>query len=390
MKPGDYTLHMLIQKVKDLDFGEDNDNANKVVVEIEVQRKTETSKVIENVTSTSVVDLDHHVFFELLGQSVADLDQTKILIKVLKKGYFKANLIGQVELDLTYIYNLDNHTKEHTWMAMINPNSEDFSSVAAYIKMSGSVYGVDDTPVELKMDDKDDSDDCVMPASIKPKYTQLLMHIVKGEKLPKLDVKMIGEGSMDAFVTAKIGGKLIKTKIVKTVHDEATWNQTFMIPVRMPIMSGKLVLNVMDLDGINDEQAGALIFDYKDLLDRPQKSFFWANIYGAPGQEEVKVFDANSDLADEMNKDPVKATKWKGRILIGIEHIADTESPKLGVEPMSAIPPTEKDENGKDVPSIELPITEQAKKFTAPQKYKLMYEFNSCINIPEHEGKYNL
>jgi len=33
-------------------------------------------------------------------------------------------------------------------------------------------------------------------------------------------------------------------------------------------MSGKLVLNVMDLDGINDEQAGALIFDYKDLLAR--------------------------------------------------------------------------------------------------------------------------
>ncbi len=220
-------------------------------------------------------------------------------------------------------------------MAMINPNSEDFSSVAAYIKLSGSVYGVEDTPRELKMDEKDDGDDCIMPASIKPKYTQLKMHIVKGEKLPKLDVKMIGEGSMDAFVTAKIGGKLIKTKVKKTVHDEAIWNETFLIPVRMPIMSGKLVLNVMDLDGVNDEQAGALIFDYKDLLNRDQQSFFWANIYGAPGQEEVKVFDSTGDLADEMNKDPVKATKWKGRILIGIETVPNTETPKLGVQPMS-------------------------------------------------------
>lgn len=42
-----------------------------------------------------------------------------------------------------------------------------------------------------------------------------------------------------------------------------------MIPVRMPIMSGKLILNVMDLDKVKDEQAGALIFDYKDLLSRP-------------------------------------------------------------------------------------------------------------------------
>ena len=85
---------------------------------------------------------------------------------------------------------------------MINPNSEDFASVSAYMKISGSVYGATDTPVELKMDDNDDDENCVMPASLKPTYTQLKMHIVKGEHLPKLDVKMIGEGTMDGFVRA--------------------------------------------------------------------------------------------------------------------------------------------------------------------------------------------
>jgi len=113
----------------------------------------------------------------------------------------------------------------------------------------------------------------------------------------------------------------------------------------MPIMSGKLILDVMDLDGIKDEQAGALIFDYKDLLRRPQKSFFWANIYGAPGAEEFKVFDSTKGISDEMNKDPVKATKWKGRILIGIEFEEEVETPKLGVEAMSTIPPKDKDGN---------------------------------------------
>lgn len=95
---------------------------------------------------------------------------------------------------------MEGHTKEHQWFALINPDSEDFSSVSAYIKMSGSVYGVSDTPKELKMDDNDDDEDCVMPASMKPTYTQLKMHIVKAEHLPKLDTKMIGEGTMDAFV----------------------------------------------------------------------------------------------------------------------------------------------------------------------------------------------
>ena len=115
----------------------------------------------------------------------------------------------------------------------------------------------------------------------------------------------------------------------------------------MPIMSGKLVLGVWDLDNIKDEQAGALIFDYHDLLSREQKSFFWANIYGAPGQEEVKLIDSTSDVADEMNKDPTKATKWKGRILIGIEHY-ESETPRLGVEAMDIYPP--KDDDGNEIP----------------------------------------
>ena len=180
--------------------------------------------MIKDVTATTVLNFGSHVFVELMQQSVAQLEQTKIIVRLNQKGFFKTSLIGQIELDLTYVYNLANHTQEHQWVALINPESEDFSSVSAYLKMSASIYGVDDKPCELKMDENDDDDNCIMPASIKPKYTQLRMHIVKGEHLPKLDVKLIGEGSMDAFVVAKIGSKKLKTKIVKTVHDEATWN----------------------------------------------------------------------------------------------------------------------------------------------------------------------
>ena len=63
------------------------------------------------------------------------------------------------------------------------------------------------------MDENEDDDNCVMPASMKPKYTQLKLHMIKGEHLPKLDFKMIGAGNMDAYVSSKIGGKEIKTSI---------------------------------------------------------------------------------------------------------------------------------------------------------------------------------
>ena len=77
---------------------------------------------------------------------------------------------------------------------------------------------------------------------------------------------------MDAYISAKIGGKTIKTQKKDTGEsqepDSAIWMETFLIPIRMPIMSGKLILNVMDYDTVNDEQAGSLIFDFKDLLSR--------------------------------------------------------------------------------------------------------------------------
>ena len=108
MKPGDYTLHLLIQKAKDLDI--DPEDAMNVICEVTCQTTKENSKEIKDVTSTTVCNFDSHVFIELMQQSVAQLEQTKILIRILSKGIFKNSLIGQVELDLTYIYNLENHT----------------------------------------------------------------------------------------------------------------------------------------------------------------------------------------------------------------------------------------------------------------------------------------
>ena len=45
-----------------------------------------------------------------------------------------------------------------------------------------------------------------------------------------------------------------------------------------------------------------------------------------------------------MNKDPVKATKWKGRILFCIEH-EESEAPRLGVERISDKPPEDEEGN---------------------------------------------
>ena len=65
-----------------------------------------------------------------------------------------------------------------------------------------------------------------------------------------------------------------------------------------------------------------------------------------------------------MNKDPTKATKWKGRILIGVEHY-ETEGRQLGVEPMSRLPP--KDEDGNEIEGAKS-IVELADEYIAKGK----------------------
>ena len=64
MKPGDYTLHLLIQKAKDLDI--DDEDAMNVLCEVTVQTTKETTKEVKDVTSTTVVNFDSHVFIELM------------------------------------------------------------------------------------------------------------------------------------------------------------------------------------------------------------------------------------------------------------------------------------------------------------------------------------
>ena len=72
MKPGDYTLHLLFQKAKDLEI--DSEQAMDVVIEVEVQGQKETSNIVKNVTSTSICNFNHHVFIEMFKKTVAQLE----------------------------------------------------------------------------------------------------------------------------------------------------------------------------------------------------------------------------------------------------------------------------------------------------------------------------
>jgi len=58
-----------------------------------------------------------------------DAEGAKIMIKLMDKGMFKDALIGQFEFDMSFIYLKKDHVLLHKWIALSNPNTEDFATI---------------------------------------------------------------------------------------------------------------------------------------------------------------------------------------------------------------------------------------------------------------------
>jgi len=90
---------------------------------------------------------------------------------LLDKGYFKDALIGCYEFDVTYIYFMQQHALMHKWLALSNPNSENFNEIAGYLKISITIAATGDEQVQIQEDDNENSEDAIlMPTSIRPEY----------------------------------------------------------------------------------------------------------------------------------------------------------------------------------------------------------------------------
>jgi hypothetical protein len=78
---------------------------------------------------------------------VEEIEQAKISIRLLDKGYFKDAVIGCYEFDVAYIYFMKDHALMHKWLALSNPNSESFNEVAGYLKISITIAATGDEQI---------------------------------------------------------------------------------------------------------------------------------------------------------------------------------------------------------------------------------------------------
>ena len=81
-----------------------------------------------------------------------DIEQAKIEVRVLDKGYFKDAVIGAYEFDIAFIYFMQKHSLLHRWIALSNPESPSFNEVTGYLKLSISVTTKGDETIQISED----------------------------------------------------------------------------------------------------------------------------------------------------------------------------------------------------------------------------------------------
>ena len=175
MKPGDYMIHVYLQKGKNFRIEGEATTLNALIA---VSSGGTTN--YSNCKSACPVASDQedywgeHFFFEPRGVTGEEISSHNVQFKLLDKGVFRDVTLGTFEMDLSQIYFMnDQHAIQHQWIALTNPESSDPNAIKGYLKMSVAIQGPGDSSVKLTDDpglENSEESQVMMPSSIKKEY----------------------------------------------------------------------------------------------------------------------------------------------------------------------------------------------------------------------------
>jgi len=130
-------------------------------------------------------------------------------------------------------------------------------------------------------------DNVMMPPQLNPKFYQVKIRFFQAQDLPPMDmgIAFVRKAKIDAYLTTNYKKKKLKSKVLVMEEggEPINYNQEFWIPAQVPIITGRIVVKVMDSDDVFDETVGSLLFDLKDIISGEDNGkFVWKNVYGSP------------------------------------------------------------------------------------------------------------
>ncbi|EGR29640.1 hypothetical protein IMG5_151880 [Ichthyophthirius multifiliis] len=276
-------------------------------VTVEVMDKKKTTKIIKE-QSSPVYNQGWTFFFKNL--KLEQLQDVSIKFTVFDKSTFSSSIIGSYEVDLTSVYFQPMHEYYHTWLTLTDPTDE-VEGPTGYIFVNITVLGPDDSAAVHDISDAKKptagKENALVPQKINQQGHEILINIYRAENLPCLD---IAQNSIDAYIVAKFGSIIKKTKVVQSRNPE--WNQCIQLACMLPCQTKQITISVYDRDiGSEDDLVGQFKIDFNKIQGKkpiPQ----WQNLYGAP-------VCASGQHADLMNfYGSTLGSHYRGRLLYSV------------------------------------------------------------------------
>lgn len=237
MKKGDYIIHVYIEEGRGFIPESEGDTVDPIIIVTGFGKEKATS-IKQDVGGAAVVYWGEHLFFERKNLDHSQIALERLLIEAKDhRAILKDNRIGLYEFDLATIYGENQHTLKHIWIALFNPDSENFEVVKGYLKVSISVLHETDKPIDLTVKDASTigEEELKIPAQLKPKLSQLVVTLLDANSLVKMDT----HGTIDAYAEVNFGSA--KCRSCTITADAATmsvaWYQRLYIPVMTPSVS---------------------------------------------------------------------------------------------------------------------------------------------------------
>ena len=364
MKKGDYTVHVLIEEIKNLSSHKENSLPKPI---IKVKCFGQTKRTSKPPQDCEAYTFNEHLYFDATDLSVDTLDSSKILIEAYDYHNFEREYyFGIQELDFEYIYSKEKHCIKNLWIALANPEAKDITKINGYLKLSINISSTEDEKVELTPDPSSDSD-CMLPPQIKTTYKQLQIYVFKGEQFPDMDVVFGKERTTnkrcDGCLEVKYLGITKSTQIISMKNEVIQWNELIEMPVPQPIISQKVNFIVKDK---SKNIVGSFQITINDIMSGKYENLTCVNIYGT-----LKAAD-NSKGGKIMNENPEMGSRWKGRVYLKISY-KDVDYPVAGVQKIT------------DMDLIE-EVNNQGRKYL----WSLYVKLYSASFLPSEKGTYDI
>ncbi|CAK4072437.1 unnamed protein product [Aphanomyces euteiches] len=329
IKSGDYSVQVHIIEARDL-VAKDATGTSDPVVYVDVMEQSQNTATKSKTLSA--------VWDEVLIFTFRDLDKEAVEMGAIKICVMDANtlqraeLIGESQFDVSFIYAKLNHQICNTWIGLTAVGAD---SIQGYLRISITIVGPGDKFVPPPPIDPKDSGlgNVMMPLSVKQEVNFLVVSVHVGEDLPPMDsVAVLGQKlkqGIDAYVECSLGGgKSIRTR-VKTKNGERrqlspAFNDELWMVLREPSMANKVSLVVKDWDRVGSDEVVAHSYQSLRLIKKMCSASstgiygpLWLNLYGAPlNFTGSSIIPGENSAKNEMNTFPDLATFYRGRILV--------------------------------------------------------------------------